>query len=103
MNTTTETKQSEPAKAPKPAPSPTAETKSIAIKKITFCDATSIPGQAAATTIRGDVTQANVARYTIEWLPAMRHVKVTYLAVNAAPQVVMVHETRVSAWEPMPL
>lgn len=78
-------------------------TKWFPVKRITFSPPATIPGAGAATTVlRGDITQTNVPRWTIEYAPSMRHHKITHYTVdpNREPEVVMVHESRCT-WEPM--
>lgn len=86
-------------------PSPVAsDAKWYPVRAITFVSPTSVPGGPARSELAGNVTQTNVARWTIEYAPSMRHFKITHYTttVGKEPQVCMVPETAVKSWEPMP-
>lgn len=89
--------------ATKPAAAPSDGTKWFPVRKITFCRPTSVPGGAARTDLAGHITQQNVARWTIEYAPSMRHFKVTHYTTDPSkePQIAMIPETNVNSWEPM--
>lgn len=87
-------------KPPKPPP----DRQWHPVKHITFIMTLPIPGAGANLTLRGDITQPNVARWAIEYGPAFRHFRITYTSTDKTkePQVCMVPEGRVACWEPLP-
>ncbi len=76
----------------------TAGGKSIPVRVLRFREPMDIPGKNVATSVTTS-TQANVSRWDIEYLPHLRHHRVTYQPLDGAPQVLMLHETTCS-WEP---
>lgn len=80
-----------------------ADVKWYPVRRITFAGASQINGAGVRTDLPGDITQTNVARWTIEYGPSWRHFRVTYLAADPReePRVQMVPEAAVRTWEPM--
>lgn len=74
---------------------------SYPVRSISFVAASGLPGAVGHTELRGDLTQENAPRWTIEYIPAMRHHRVTFFAPQKEPVVRMVPEAVVRCWEPM--
>ncbi len=89
-------------KPPKPAPH--SDVKWLPVKNIAFAGQLALPGCATATFLRGDVTQANVPRWAIDYAPSLRHFRIVFATADAnkEPEVRMVPEGAVKSWEPMP-
>ena len=61
---------------------------------------TIVPGKSGTTELRGDITQENVDRWTIEFSPAWQHFRIThYPTGNKQSASVMLHASR-AMWEP---
>ncbi len=86
------------------APKQAASTVTITVGRITFVREMDVPGERG----RKGLTSALVAkgsadkRYTMEYLPHLRHHRVTYTGPGKTePEIAMIHETHVASWEPV--
>lgn len=77
----------------------------IPVKQVWFVARTPLQGGQTVTTMRGDSTQTNTARFAIEYGPAHRMFRITYMTAdpNKEAEVRMVPEGAVQSWEALPL
>lgn len=93
---------SDPQKpAAKPA-APNVERIPVRVLRFGHANPTEIPGASGQTSITAQSDKKNQSRYEIEFIPAWRHHRVVFHAVDRdTPTVTMVHESKVSSWEPV--
>lgn len=100
----TEAKPNKP-QGEKTAPNPLAELpRGIPVKVLRLMKPMNIPGYSVTDVVNGDLHEPNRKRWTIEYVPQMRHHKIIFHDPTPhAPAVTFfVHETHVVTWEPMP-
>ncbi|HVJ93289.1 MAG TPA: hypothetical protein VM580_25990 [Labilithrix sp.] len=82
----------------KPAPSTNNKPEPIRVKRILFhSKQIEVPGVSYV----GGLTVTEQKHYTIEFMPWLRHHRITWTPPGKEPVVRMVHETHVSTWEPL--
>ncbi len=70
----------------------------VRVLRFPHSDPIDVPGKGPSSSIMS-VNQDNKARRMIEYLPWMRHHRIT-VRVEGKDKIFMVHESRVSHWEP---
>jgi hypothetical protein len=72
----------------------------IPVAVMRFLKGTQVPGVATTTELKSH-TAGNRRKWDIEFIPQVRHFKITYTPPDVGePKVMMVHETRVDTWDP---
>lgn len=79
----------------KPADKQAAPVRSIPVKLLKFKQPIDVPGRNQA----GNVTNRD-GKYTIEYVPNMRHHMISYKAPGQPAVIGYVHESNVGSWEP---
>ncbi len=76
----------------------------IPVARLWFIGTVDVPGERgrSSLTAANDKTAKGERRYSIEFVPNLRHHRVTFHPPGGKPdEVRMVHETQVSSWEPV--
>ena len=75
-----------------------ADTPSISVSRATFDRPIDLPGKTSATAIKVE-TQSNREQYQIDYLPSLRHHRITHTR-DGISSIAMVSESRVTNWVP---
>lgn len=68
----------------------------IRVKQLFFgADRVDVPGMSLVGAVTAD------AKYKLDFLPWLRHHRITWARTGGDPVVRMVHESKVTAWEPL--
>lgn len=95
---TDQPKKTEAAKASSP---PLEVPRGIPVAVLRFAKPTQVPGHAVAPVIKTETSKSG-KRWEIEFIPQLRHHRVTFYGVrDEPPQVLMIHETRIDNWDPV--
>jgi hypothetical protein len=87
----------EPARKPEPQSSDA--TGSIKVRVLKFISPQDAPGLNVTSSVTG-TSKEHPTKHRVEFIPRLRHFKITYCPPNEPERVAYIHESRQMYWEP---